>query len=155
MAMMSTAATANPCGGIGARRQPPDFEALMARADAATMPPPGYAVKHIHSERLSQTPDQLLGSGQLSNGTAWAVCGRPLLDIRGAAGLAILGTMLGPHVIRDGERPALLWASPTRPPTTQTISDLGKRLTATFWGSSGRRFKSCQPDLVKWALTCC
>jgi hypothetical protein len=34
--------------------------------------------------------------------------GRPLLDIRGAAGFAILGTILGPHVIRDGERPALL-----------------------------------------------
>jgi hypothetical protein len=23
------------------------------------------------------------------------------------------------------------------------------------WGSSGRRFKSCQPDLVKYALSCC
>jgi hypothetical protein len=44
-------------------------------------------------------------SGKLS---AWAVYGRPLLDIRGAARFAILGTILGPHVIRDRERPALL-----------------------------------------------
>ena len=42
----------------------------------------------------------------LGNGTAWAVCGRPLVDIRGAARFAILGTILGPHVIRDGERSA-------------------------------------------------
>jgi hypothetical protein len=28
----------------------------------------------------------------------------------------------------------------------KTAGDLGKRATATFWGSSGRRFKSCQPD---------
>jgi hypothetical protein len=28
----------------------------------------------------------------------------------------------------------------------KTAGDLGKRATATSWGSSGRRFKSCQPD---------
>ncbi len=27
-----------------------------------------------------------------------------------------------------------------------TVSDLGKCVTAAYWGSSGRRFKSCQPD---------
>src|ERR1700731_2686079 len=31
----------------------------------------------------------------------------------------------------------------------KTAGDLGKRTTATSWGSSGRRFKSCQPDLQK------
>ena len=30
----------------------------------------------------------------------------------------------------------------------KTVGDLGKRATATSWGSSGRRFKSCQPDAV-------
>jgi hypothetical protein len=29
---------------------------------------------------------------------------------------------------------------------TETSDELGKRVTATSWGSSGRRFKSCQPD---------
>jgi hypothetical protein len=28
----------------------------------------------------------------------------------------------------------------------KTVGDLGKRVTATSWGSSGGRFKSCQPD---------
>src|ERR1700730_18407632 len=28
----------------------------------------------------------------------------------------------------------------------KTAGDLGRRVTATSWGSSGRRFKSCQPD---------
>src|SRR5271156_791338 len=32
---------------------------------------------------------------------------------------------------------------------------LGQRSTATSWGSSGRRFKSCQPDQGKWRLSCC
>jgi len=36
----------------------------------------------------------------------------------------------------------------------RTVNELGKRCTATFWGSSGRRFKSCQPDVEKQALTC-
>ena len=27
-----------------------------------------------------------------------------------------------------------------------TSGDLRKRVTATYWGSSGRRFKSCRPD---------
>ena len=35
----------------------------------------------------------------------------------------------------------------------KTADDLGKRATATSWGSSGRRFKSCQPDRIKPALT--
>jgi hypothetical protein len=30
---------------------------------------------------------------------------------------------------------------------TPTVRDLGKWVTAIYWGSSGRRFKSCQPDL--------
>jgi hypothetical protein len=36
---------------------------------------------------------------------------------------------------------------------TPTVRDLGKWVTAIYWGSSGRRFKSCQPDNVKPALT--
>jgi hypothetical protein len=36
----------------------------------------------------------------------------------------------------------------------KTVGDQGKRVTATSWGSSGRRFKSCQPDHVKCVLTC-
>jgi len=35
------------------------------------------------------------------------------------------------------------------PPDT---ADQGKRVTAIFWGSSGRRFKSCQPDRGKQRL---
>jgi hypothetical protein len=31
-------------------------------------------------------------------------------------------------------------------PAAKTTGDLGKHATATSWGSSGRRFKSCQPD---------
>ena len=36
----------------------------------------------------------------------------------------------------------------------------GERAVAQFgsaldWGSSGRRFKSCQPDQGKWRLSCC
>jgi len=31
---------------------------------------------------------------------------------------------------------------------TPTVRDLGKWVTAIYWGSSGRRFKSCQPDHV-------
>jgi hypothetical protein len=56
------------------------------------------------------------------------------------------GTALGPHVMRDGERPARLCTLCTctnRPPT---VRDLRKCVTAIYWGSSGRRFKSCQPD---------
>src|SRR5271166_4972865 len=36
----------------------------------------------------------------------------------------------------------------------KTTCDLGKRATATSWGSSGRRFKSCQPDQRKGCSTC-
>ena len=35
----------------------------------------------------------------------------------------------------------------------ETITELRKRTTATSWGSSGRRFKSCQPDTQKPAPT--
>src|ERR1700687_5861010 len=36
-----------------------------------------------------------------------------------------------------------------------TADDQGERLTAMFWGSSGRGFfKSCQPDSANWGLTC-
>jgi hypothetical protein len=35
----------------------------------------------------------------------------------------------------------------------KSAGDPGKRATATSWGSSGRRFKSCQPDRTKPALT--
>ncbi len=30
--------------------------------------------------------------------------------------------------------------------TSYSAGDLGKCVTAIYWGSSGRRFKSCQPD---------
>jgi hypothetical protein len=65
-----------------------------------------------------------------------------------------LGTSRGPHVMRDGSRPArlcTLCADTTRP---ATCGDLRKRVTATSWGSSGRRFKSCQPDNEKHVLNC-
>jgi hypothetical protein len=34
-----------------------------------------------------------------------------------------------------------------------TIVELRKRATAIYWGSSGRRFKSCQPDTVSPTLS--
>ncbi len=65
-----------------------------------------------------------------------------------------LGTILGPHVIRDGERPARLCTSCTNTTDPEYGGDLGKRHTPIYWGSSGRRFKSCQPDKEKQALSC-
>ena len=56
--------------------------------------------------------------------------------------------------MRDTERPARQGTSQTNAVAAKAASDLGKRATATYWGSSGRRFKSCQPDHEKWALTC-
>jgi hypothetical protein len=66
----------------------------------------------------------------------------------------LVGTSLGPHVMRDGERPARLCTLCMRTNRPPPVSDLRKRVTAIYWGSSGRRFKSCQPDLEKWALAC-
>ena len=48
--------------------------------------------------------------------------------------------------MRDGERPARLCTSRTAPDQPRTRADQRKRATAICWGSSGRRFKSCQPD---------
>src|SRR5271166_74645 len=45
-----------------------------------------------------------------------------------------------------GERPARLCTLCTVAPWLDTLRDLRKRVTAIYWGSSGRRFKSCQPD---------
>ncbi len=60
--------------------------------------------------------------------------------------LAFLGTILGPHVMRDGERPARLCTPCTATSRPSAAADLRKCVAATYWGSSGRRFKSCQPD---------
>jgi hypothetical protein len=38
---------------------------------------------------------------------------------------------------------------PQPPPRPHTPGDQRKRVTAIYWGSSGRRFKSCQPDAVQ------
>jgi DNA-binding transcriptional ArsR family regulator len=57
-----------------------------------------------------------------------------------------LGTSWGPHVERNGERPARRRTSCTPRTGTTPGSDQRKRVTAIYWGSSGRRFKSCQPD---------
>jgi hypothetical protein len=35
----------------------------------------------------------------------------------------------------------------------RTHDDQGKRVTAIYWGSSGRRFKICQPDAVQRVLS--
>jgi hypothetical protein len=59
------------------------------------------------------------------------------------------GTALGPHVMRDGERSARLYTSCADTTDPHTARDLGKCVTAIYWGSSGRRFKSCQPDRRK------
>jgi hypothetical protein len=60
--------------------------------------------------------------------------------------LPLLGTTLGPHVMFDRERPALLCTLYADTPRPTAGGDLRKRITAIYWGSSGRRFKSCQPD---------
>ena len=66
--------------------------------------------------------------------------------------LAFLGTILGPHVVRAGERPARLCTSCTATSWLELVRDLRKRVIAIYWGSSGRRFKSCQPDRGKSQL---
>jgi hypothetical protein len=58
----------------------------------------------------------------------------------------VMGTILGPHVMRAGERPARLCTCRTATIWAMRRRDLPKRGTAIYWGSSGRRFKSCQPD---------
>src|ERR1700689_4746493 len=65
------------------------------------------------------------------------------------SGPSDFGTSLGPRVMRDGERPARLCTLCTRANRPPTVRDLGKRVAAIYWGSSGRRFKSCQPDTRK------
>src|SRR6516164_9842325 len=76
--------------------------------------------------RRTEAPRQLR-----SDNTAWGVS---------------WGTILGPHVMRAGERPARLCTPRTATTPPHAAHDLRKRVTATYWGSSGRRFKSCQPD---------
>lgn len=49
----------------------------------------------------------------------------------------VFGTTLGPHIMRDGERPARLHTSCADPVDPQTIRDLRKCVTAIYWGSSG------------------
>jgi hypothetical protein len=46
--------------------------------------------------------------------------------------------------MRDGERPTPLCTSHTATFWPHTGGDLRKCVTAIYWGSSGRRFKSCQ-----------
>jgi hypothetical protein len=62
------------------------------------------------------------------------------------AGTSCSGTIWGPHVMHGDERSARLCTSRTAANQPQTAAGLRKRVTATYWGSSGRRFKSCQPD---------
>jgi hypothetical protein len=59
---------------------------------------------------------------------------------------AAVGTSLGPHVMRAVERPARLCTPCAATISLHTSGDLRKCVTTTYWGSSGRRFKSCQPD---------
>ena len=56
--------------------------------------------------------------------------------------------------MRAGERPARLCTSRTPANRLHSRGDQGKRVTRYFLGVSGRRFKSCQPDLEKLPLTC-
>jgi hypothetical protein len=58
----------------------------------------------------------------------------------------LTGTIWGPHVMRDDERPAHLCTSRMAANRPHAPGDQRKRVTAIYWGSSGRRFKSCQPD---------
>jgi hypothetical protein len=55
--------------------------------------------------------------------------------------VGFLGTTLGPHVVRAGERPARRCTPCTPTSRPHTARDLRKCVTAIFWGSSGRRFK--------------
>jgi hypothetical protein len=59
------------------------------------------------------------------------------------------GTILGPHVMRDGERPARLCTLCTRTNRHAYCPRPGKMGYHYLLGSSGRRFKSCQPDVEK------
>ena len=52
---------------------------------------------------------------------------------------------MGPHVMRDAERPARPLNVADYGLTTQDAGELGQHVTATE-GSGGRGFKSCQPD---------
>jgi hypothetical protein len=52
----------------------------------------------------------------------------------------------GPHVMHGDERSARLCTCRTAANRPCNRGDQRKRVTATSWGSSGRRFKSCQPD---------
>jgi hypothetical protein len=70
------------------------------------------------------------------------------------AGTSRSGTIWGPHVMHGDERSARLCTSRTAANRPQTRGDQRKRVAAIYWGSSGRRFKSCQPDKSKWLLTC-
>jgi hypothetical protein len=58
-----------------------------------------------------------------------------------------VGTNWGPHVMRDGERPARLCTSCTAIPWRITAADLRRCVTATFWGSSGPRFSRVSAEL--------
>ena len=73
------------------------------------------------------------------------VCLEAIRGPRPSTGLSP-GTSRGPHVIRDGERPAWLCTLSMAPRSPQTARDLLKCVTAASWASSGRRFKSCQAD---------
>ena len=55
--------------------------------------------------------------------------------------VGFLGTTLGPHVVRAGERPARRCTPCTPTSRPHTARDLRKCVTAIFWGSGGRRFK--------------
>jgi hypothetical protein len=57
-----------------------------------------------------------------------------------------MGTTLGPRAMRAGERPARLCTFRTITIRPEMPNDMRKCVTAIYWGSSGRRFKSCQPD---------
>jgi hypothetical protein len=52
---------------------------------------------------------------------------------------SVLGTIFGPHVVRDAERPARLCTSRSAADHAQTARDLRKCFTAIYWGSSGFR----------------
>ena len=103
---------------------------------------------------ISHTADRLLGSDSpgLANrlatlrkvqSTGRRTPGRTVWTRLGPVGTR---TILGPHAVRDAERPARLRTSRHGHTGQHARADQGKRVTAASWGSSGRRFKSCQPD---------
>jgi hypothetical protein len=69
------------------------------------------------------------------------------------AGTSCSGTIWGSHVMHGDERSARLCTSRTAANQPYTARDLRKGVTAIYWGSSGRRFKSCQPDTVSPTLS--